>query len=199
MADLLKSITGVLELTGLKSSLATVRKQYSAAQCSLDTLKREREEIAAAHLSKVDLMAAASRWTDAQLEVYRARLAETLLTVASNPRHLTDADLALTNHDGHWWSYRLFGLDGGPHQKDQEHGVTPEALVLLLGPDAIKAALRREIESLQIPTEGLPMIERRARLAHLDQQIGKADSALSELRRDAAEAGITFDATVAGA
>ena len=194
MADLLKSITGVLELAGLKSSLATVRKQYATAQSALDALKREREDIAAAHLAMVDLIAAVSRWADGLFDAYHARLDKVLLAVASLPKEAETA-FSLHGRPGH---YRLLGLDGGPHQRDQDHAVTPEALVLMLGPDAIKAALRREIESLQMPNEGLPMVERRARLEQLDRQIGRAEAALSELRRDAAEAGITFDAKVAG-
>jgi hypothetical protein len=188
MADLLKSIAGVLELTGLKSSLATVRKQYNAAQRALEALKREREEIAAAPLTRVDLIDGVDRWADSMADEYRAKLARLLMDVRKSPSR---ADILFSPQDH--MHKMLLGHEARSGMTNQE-GPAQEAFVMMLGPEAIKHAFRSVIEALPIDKEGLPLVERRARLKELDHQIGKAEAALSELRRDAAAAGISFDA-----
>ncbi|WP_295581029.1 hypothetical protein [uncultured Lamprocystis sp.] len=187
MADLLKSIAGVLELTGLKSSLATVRKQYNAAQGALEALKREREEIAAAPLTRVDLIDGVDRWADSMADDYRKKLGTLLMSA----RHPARAGKLFTQEDH--FRKMLLGHEAHGGSTNQS-GPGQEAFVWLLGPEAIKNAFRSVIEALPIDNEGLPLVERRARLKELDHQLGKAEAALSELRRDAAAAGISFDA-----
>lgn len=174
-----------LDLTGLRSAVGELVAEKKRIEADLENLKRKREDIANAPAGREDLIALADAWINEQAERYSSALRTRLLALGHRgavesaeavPQHLTS----------------LLGIDSSPRGGPDKEFVQPEALVLMLGPQAIKAALAREIDALEIPNEGLPAARRKAELAKLDKQIGEAEEQLAKLRAEASAAGVTL-------
>jgi hypothetical protein len=187
------AVAGALGLDALRQSLDGVRGEYRRITDELESLRRIREEIAAAPLAAGDLIAFVHRWVDDTSNRYRDKLADrfsslALVLAAETPDALEDPR-AVTAKYSHLT--KLAGIDLSPHARGDSDGVVPGALLLMLGTDAVKVAFAQVIE--QLPPGGMPLKTRVKRLAELDQQIDDGEAKLLELRRTAADAGILLE------
>jgi len=174
-----------LGLSSLRASLDAVRDKYAVAAKGLEDLKRKREEIEAAPAAKSDVIAAIERHVDDIAKNYEAKLTDSLMGIARLPLELNAPNVA--NRDRYIWKF--FGY---AHSGKLSDGVAAQgALILMIGPDVVKTALRRKVEALPYQ-DGLPLTERAAKLQRLDEKIGKAEAALDDLRRAVSASGISF-------
>ena len=174
--------------TSLRKAIEGLRSQLDKAQSEIASLEEQRHLIASAPPAAVDLHAAIDGWVDAQAHRYRAPLRELLTALATNP---LEVDTAMVDGIRPWLAKPL-SLATGANQRIDDGLVATGALALVAS-DLIRAALKAEADTLLVDQpQGLPLAERRARLADLDTEIAAKRAALDALRTEARAAGLTI-------
>jgi len=173
------------DFKGLRSAIKSLGERHRRLADALETLGRQREDIAAAPSNRADIAAAVDLWVDSQAAGYRIALQQRLQALGRRGPLETMDDAPSHLH-------KLLSLDPSPRARVDSAFPAPEALALLFG-DSIKSALRAEIERLEIPGEGLPARQRRAEIDKLDAQIAAAEEQLEALRKEGAAVGIRLD------
>lgn len=170
---------GLFDFSSIKKSIASIGSEATKLRTELEKARREREELAAAPITREELTDALCDWIDRIGESYPRHLVSTVSHIRDhaeiNPQSLTVPPALLTVHGG-----------GSSPQ------VQPAALCFLLA-DVLKDGMRRAVEALPYPTApGLPRAEKVEKLAALDKQIAKLEADLLELRNDAEAAGVSL-------
>ncbi len=160
------------ELHAVKGVLNTIEREARSLRDRIEVSKRTREELAGQPLAKSDIAnimcAGVDYWAE-QGPVLLQRQAE---MIASRPGKSD-------------WKQQTPILPGTPQE-------LAHVLMALLGDD-IKAGLRRIINGRpEDPAAGLPLDERAAKLAELDDMIAQDEQALGELKHQVAAAGLRF-------
>jgi len=184
----MSAMSKLFDLAGLKSAVANVGKEHRRLSAEVEKLRVKREDTASAPANRQDLIRAIDGWIDSQLAGYERVLSERLLTIGQRAENLEGGFGSVPSHHR-----RLLGLDPGPHAKADADFVQPGALMLLVGTEPVKSALRNVIAGLEIQNEGLPLAKRRAALEKLDREIGDAEEQLANMRQEAADAGVFLD------
>jgi hypothetical protein len=177
-------------LDGLKRALQGVQDLQSglrAVRAQLEAAQREREEIATAPTCRSDVKANFGRWIDGCAAEFDENLKRQMATMLRKPHAFEDlkSQTAL-NCMGVLSVSPAGGTGPTPRSVDV-------ALMALLGP-SLKTELYRVIDRLEWPSaEGLPMLERKQKIAELDRRIDKLLAEESELVQLAAANRIILD------
>lgn len=175
MKATMKSLVTLLGLTN------DVRKEYVDTRREEETLRRERDMIAAAPRARADVAAAVAAWVDTRGAAHAAgiegQLRSTILgsTVANRPMRLPEA----------------FTVVGALATSDTLSAADLDAALCALAGPELKRVLLDLVEKAQWPAaEGLPAAQRAQRIAALDERIAALAAQADEIQRQAEEAGI---------
>ena len=183
----MSAMSKLFDLAGLRSAVANIGKEHKRLIAELEVLKCRREDVAAAPVAKADLVAAADGWVDAEAARYREVLGERVRAVGAFTENVENGLAASPRQ----WQNKLLCIVPALSPQPDTPFPQPAALMLLFG-DAIKTAMRREVEALEIPGKGLPLAQRRVELKKLDKEISAAEEQLAGLRAEAAAAGVVL-------
>ncbi|MFB1487415.1 MULTISPECIES: hypothetical protein [unclassified Thiocapsa] len=181
-------------ISGLRAALGKATGDFSALRASVERLKQEREDVAAAPTNRVDIIDALNLRIDGAAAHYREALDRQLDHFAGiGPsyvaRHL---DLERSEETGLFHLLRHYKTWDAPRKLETRRSVSDAALCFFVGPETIKAKLAERVAALRIPNEGLPAAAREKRLEELDRQIEKAEGELQAIRDAAREAGLVL-------
>lgn len=184
-------------LSKLRAAMATATRDYAAAVEALERLKRERAAIDQAPAARVDLIAELSARVDCLAADYSEAIDRRLgLFVMSGPERAAKY-LGLSNEESVGSFFHLtkhFQTWDNPRHLKEDRAVTDAAFCFFVGPERVKAALIERANALNIRGEGLPLVERRVRLAELDAQIQAAERELESMREALRASGLAVPA-----
>lgn len=174
--------------SALAAAVNALRHELDRAAAEISALEEQRHLIATAPPAREDMHRAIDEWTDREAARYRKPLRELLEGMINAPM-LTDS---LMSDPARPWFGKPLSLATGQHERLDGPAVHHGAMCLVAG-DAIRIALKAEADSLLSgQPQGLPLAERRARLAELDAKIAERRAALATMRQEAAAAGVTI-------
>lgn len=154
-------MAGLIEkLKGLRSVVSDSRGSLKAMQDRIEALRREREDLLSAGLSKDDVLVLLDRWMEestagfvlrlqGQLDVLRRRgmEAQDRLSIFHGPLMVPERGAGATSFRG-----------------------MQEALLCLLG-EPLRAGLREAVQSMEWPESGPPLAVREARLVAIAAEL----------------------------
>lgn len=164
-----------LDFLSLNKQVAGIGEEIRSRRGEIETLRRERDLIAAAPLSREDT-----------IKALHARVE------AEGAKHLKIFSVAL----------RQLVIKGDPSRIDspilaaQRPNVCPtpdslEAAICLMFAGEFKASVARVVESMEWPQGSMDHSDKQKKLAELDSKIGKVELDLTALVRSARAAGIS--------
>jgi len=171
-----------IDFKTLRGAVQNLEEKIKAMQAESNSLQREREMVLSAPGSKEDLKAMLASWIDSTGDAYRARMQETLTKFARSPRNMTPANLA---------QFLSITGDAQAYDKAAQSKEVDQALCALFG-SLVNKALMKEIDGMDWPATAITNTERAAKVADLDQRIGKLETDLKQLIDQAEEAGVTW-------
>jgi hypothetical protein len=171
----------------LRKAIDALRTQLDRAASEIASLEAQRENVATAPPAAADLHAAIDAWVDAQADRYKRPLHELLTAMIGAPLAVD----GLMLDSARPWFGKVLSLAGQNERLDGpavHHGA-----MCLVATDLVSAALKSEVDALlATQAQGLPLAERRARLAELDAKIAERRAALATLKAEAAAAGVSI-------
>lgn len=184
-------------IASLRGAMSSATRDYNAAVVALAELKREREEIANAPTARVDLIAVLTARIDREKDEYRVALDSCLKQYADyGPEYLAKQLDPHAQRSSNHFFFRLTSRPRDDYPADhleEKRALSAGAFLFFADPelvDHVKSTMIERINALDIPGEGLPLVERRARLAELDAQIQAAERGLKEARETMQAAGL---------
>lgn len=171
--------TGV-DLSAIKSALSKLAQQKREMNADLEGLKRRREDLQAASLTREDVLAKLCDYIDRAGAPHEAIIKTAVETVRSTPGRLLGGQF----EEGRPVRPYLLA-DVGKREMS-------EAAFLYLLQQPLKEAVRTVIEAMPWPEAGPPEAVRVVELARLDQEIADLEDKLRELQQAAIEAGATI-------
>lgn len=166
----------LFDFSGIKKLLGDAGAMIRSKRAELEGLKRERDILAAAPLSKEDTVKAMHRRIDAEAVRHMATLSAAVrqLVVGGNPDRIDMPILAMTKP----------GYTPSP--------LSMEAGMCLAFGDQMKAAANRIIEAMPWPEHAMDNREKVDRLAKLDARIAAVESDVRGMIASARGAGLNF-------
>ena len=164
-----------LDFLGLKQSIDALSGKLKAVRQQAEGLRREREELAAAPPTRADAVAAVHSYIDHEGARFRERILYPAWGLLTRPDRLGRVNPNI--------------LTAMPPDSTASPRSMELALFALLGP-TFKDAVAQAIDAMPWPEGALPMAERQAQLAELDERIGKLEAEEAELLTHAAKAGV---------
>lgn len=166
----------LFDFSGIKKLLGDAGAMIRSKRAELESLKRERDILAAAPLSKEDTVKAMHRRIDAEGARHMATLSATVrqLALGGNPDRIDTPILAAVKAD-----YMPTPL-------------TMEAGMCLAFGDQMKAAASRIIEAMPWPEHAMDHRDKTERLAKLDAKIAAVESDVRGMIASARGAGLNF-------
>lgn len=166
----------IFDFLSLSKKISDLGAEIRGRRSDLEKLRRERDLIAAAPLSKSDAVQAMHRRIDEVGAAHMKILSTTLRQVAlgGSPDRVRDTPILVTAKP-----------DFAPTPLTVEFGVC-----LAFG-DQMKAAASRIVEGMEWPAGAIDHRNKTERLAKLDSQIGSIESELAALVRSARDAGVS--------
>lgn len=164
----------LFDFLSLSKKIADLGAEIRGRRSDLEKLRRERDLVAAAPLSKEDAVKALHRRIDTEGARYRKIFSASLraMVLGGNP----DRDTAILT---------ATPPDTTPTPLSMEAGIC------LAFADQMKDAASRAVEAMEWPEGALDHRTKSERLAKLDSRIGSIESDLTALVRSARDAGIT--------
>jgi|GEM_PF-4913178 len=167
----------LFDFSGIKKLLGDAGAMIRSKRAELESLKRERDILAAAPLSKEDTVKAMHRRIDAEGARHMATLSAAvrqLVVGGGNPDRIDMPILATTKPDY------------APSPLSMEAG-----MCLAFG-DQMKAAASRIIEAMPWPEHAMDHRDKTERLAKLDAKIAAVESDVRGMVESARGAGLNF-------
>lgn len=164
----------LLDFFSLRTQVAGIGEEIRSRRREMETLRRERDLIAAAPLSREDTLKALYARIDAEGAI-----------------HLKLFSGALRQRVTKGCPTRIGGPILGAHRPDVSP--TPaslEAAISLFFADQFKASVASVVESMEWAAGSMGHADKQNKLAELDSKIGKVESDLTGLVRSARAAGI---------
>lgn len=164
-----------LDFLSLNKQVAGIGEEIRSRRSEIETLRRERDLIAAAPLSRSDTIRALHARIDAEgakhLKIFTGALRQ--LVIKGCPTRID-----------------------GPILAAQRPDVSPtpaslEAAISLMFADQFKASVAGVVESMEWPEGSIDHADKVQKLAVLDSKIGKVETDLTALVRSARAAGIS--------
>ena len=174
---------GLLDFSLIKRSIKSAEEQLLKIRQDINDAQRKRREILDAPLCKADLKALIEAWVADSAAKHQQSLAEALKRMARGVR----TTYSPKNPDT---SLRLFGSTAG-------FGNEPSAIDLdmalcsVLGRE-ILSSLMIVIDGMDLPGQGLPLVQRQVEADKLDELIGRLIIQENELIDRAADSGINL-------
>lgn len=164
----------LFDFFSLSKKIADLGGEVGGRRTDLEKLRRERDLVAAAPLSKEDAVKALHRRIDTEGARYMKTFSASLraMVLSGNP----DRDTAI--------------LTATPPNTTPTP-LSMEAGICAAFSDQLKAAASRAVEGMEWPEGALDHRDKTARLATLDARIGSIEGELTALVRSARDAGIT--------
>ena len=166
----------------IKTAITGIGEHMSGLRGEMESLKRKREELAAAPGTKADVIAIFHANIDETAAKYSGRLQRAIEVSLNHGRDM---------HAGPNGRPQL-----GPLTLARENFTTPctphdieASLFFVIGP-AMKAAVADAINAMEWPADAQPLAGRAAEIAKLDKKIAALEKSEQELRREAADAGV---------
>lgn len=174
-----------IDFSELRKALAGLSGSVKALRVRIETLKRQREDIATAPTARADIQAMLAAWLDEQAGQYRKNVGVMLMAFIKRAtwvsEHARVAD-AVT----------LVAATPTPGANPTFRTVDAAVIGLLL--PQIRENLPKLIDAVEWPgPEGLPLKERTAELARLDEEISRLEAEEAALVAQAASAGVVLD------
>lgn len=165
----------ILDFLSLRKQLADVGGEIRSRRREIETLRRERDLVSAAPLSREDTIKALHARIDAE-----------------GAKHLKIFSGAL-------WQRVVKGCPtriGGPILAAQKPDVSPtpaslEAAISLMFADQFKVSVGRIVAAMEWPAGAMDHADKQKKLADLDSKIGKIEADLTALVQSARAAGIS--------
>ena len=166
----------MFDFRDLKKTIAAIGGKVRTAQHELETLRRRREEVAAAPTSKASAIRAMQDRVDAQAEAHKRVLFANLdpLILKGDAARVDAPFLAATRHGTAATAQSI------------------EAGICLAFGDQMKQAIAKAIEAMPWPEQSMDTATKAAELAKLDDGIEQAENELSSLVGEAQSAGISL-------
>lgn len=166
----------IFDFSGIKKLLGDVGAMIRSKRAELEGLKRERDILAAAPLSKDDTVKAMHSRIDAEGARHMATLSAAVhqLVISGNPDRIDMPILAMTKPG---WAPSPLSMEAG---------------LCLAFADQMKAAASRIVESMQWPEHAIDHREKVDRLAKLDAKIAAVESDVRGMIASARGAGLNF-------
>lgn len=165
----------IFDFLSLRKQLSDVGEEIRSRRRELEDLRRERDLIAAAPLSRENTIKALHARIDAEgakhLKIFSGTLRQ--LVVKGCPTRIDGPILAAHKTD----------VAPSP--------VSLEAAISLMFADQFKASVARVVEAMDWPEGSMDHADKQKKLAELDSKIGKIESDLTGLVRSARAAGIS--------
>jgi hypothetical protein len=181
----------LLDLLGLKKQIADVGGKYQSLLTEGERLRRQRDDLTAAPISRDDFYSAVCELIDSRAQQYPQRLLERVCDMGVD-RSLADIHRMIADKDRRGTSLGLLAATqhtaATPHWKHLE-----EALYFLLNPE-LKAALRKAVDAMAWPAGAISLAERQKKLDDLNKKIGAIEKQQAELFTTAREMGIRLEA-----
>lgn len=166
----------------IKTAITGIGEHMNGLRTELETLKRQREELAAAPGTKGDVIALFHANIDETAAKYTGRLQR---VIEQSLGHGTDM------HNGPDGRPQL-----GPLTLGRANAATPctphdieSSLFFVMGP-TMKTAVADAINAMPWPADAQPLAGRAAEIAKLDKKIAALEKSEQDLRHDAASAGV---------
>jgi hypothetical protein len=175
----------MFDFLGIKKTLADVGSMARKLRQQIETLQRQREDIASAPCAREDIKQMVDVWVGKKAADYSNRLSFKLQQIIPNLEML---NVGVFDND-------RFALHGSTAPQ-------PGDLGMQFGPDLVDSALcaffeqalvtslHRMIDAMEWPSGALPMRGRDKKISDLDVQIEKLIQEEAALVREAQEAGI---------
>ena len=166
----------LFDFSGIKKMLGDAGAMIRSKRAELESLKRERDILAAAPLSKEDTVKAMHRRIDVSAELHMATLSAAVrqLVVGGNPDRIDMPILATTKPD---YTPTPLSLEAG--------------MCLAFG-DQMKAAASRIVEAMVWPEHAMNHRDKAERLAKLDAKIAVVEGDVRGMVESARGAGLNF-------
>ncbi|PWB40140.1 MAG: hypothetical protein C3F19_11635 [Rhodocyclales bacterium] len=170
----------------LKSEIASVGGKIRALRAESEKLKRRREDLATAPVTREDVL--------------RLMLSQVNEAAARYPKRLREAIDATTqcgvpscmNHEGDPKHVGIFTVRRHASIEPKVYDVEA-SLCFILQPQ-LKAALERAVKEMPWPDGAQPLEGRAEAIEKLDKEIAKLEAEEKELRSEAAAAGVAISA-----
>lgn len=177
-------------LDTLKKAFEDFTTELGRLRRKRESLLQQREDLISAPATRADIVALLHGWVDIEREQFLRTLAHRLQReIASPPLDMLDAEVLRSHTYSNYLGIASAAGNGG--------GVTARAadeMVAGLFSTTLKTFIKTAVDELPWPgEEGLPLVERRAKLAKLDDEIDAITQREAELLKTAAEARIVID------
>jgi len=177
----------MIDFKFFRSAVADAAAQVRKLRANIAELQAEREAVARAPAHRSDLKTIYERWFEACTADFRTSFKAHLAQIGQHPERA----LETCRKDNIWNRSLAVVALVAPMQAPGPKTMDVALSALLAAP--MKEALFRLIDDLAADGEGLPLDQRRAKLAQLDAQIEKLVKQERDLLADARAAGITID------
>lgn len=174
----------MFDFLSIKKSVQDLAKQVTELKKKIESLKRDREDVATAPAALVDIKATVSALLDERAASYAKGFRRQMEVFVRKPGRIGEPD-ALKQQ-------LLMGVPPGAEQIASIF--TLEMGLSALLKDVIHKGLMAQIDAMEWPEQGLPMVERARQLAKMDAEISQLESDLNALNQAARSAGISIDA-----
>lgn len=171
----------MFDFLGIGNTLKSFAKELSTIRLEIETLTREAEDIQYAPANEADVLKALTAWAaDNQLK-YRAYLKTELSKLVNSPRDLG------TN----WSVHKHIGARGF---LPDPHGGLPISrdvqMCGLLGPVTFVDMVKKQMDAMEWPPQGLLMAEREPAIAKIEKKITALRLREQDLLKSADKAGL---------
>jgi hypothetical protein len=176
---------GLFDFGSIKKSLQGVAAHIKQVHKEIETLKREREDIAGAPASRDDVKQMVRQWISQRAAVHQKRLAVTMHNMITNTSDLLSNNGAPEMMTVAGAYHKIGGVAPGGEAVDG-------AMCAFFGP-ALADGLCKMVDTMEWPAaEGLSMAERTRKLEGLDARIATLTTEADEMTRSARAAGIVI-------
>lgn len=173
---------GLFDFASIRRSVSGLEDQLKKMHAEIEALRQKRELLLSQPANRGDVKAMLSGWVASSGDVYRQSLRTTLEKFVQNPRNMTPERLA-----------SMVSIAGAAHPlgdalrpKDVD-----QALCALFGP-LLNTAILDQVDLLDWPNEGLPLVQRENEAKKMTQRIAQLESERDELIQQAEDAGIVW-------
>lgn len=174
----------MLDFLKLKSAISDLGRQVATLRKDKETLMRQREDVAVAPGTKADVITMLCEHIDERSATCPAQLRqsiETRLAFGRDPHKGSDGKNQLG----------VIGLGRKNHTTPLSALDVEQWLFFLMGA-TFKKAIAETINGMEWPTQAIPLAGRESLIAELDRKIATLEKDEQELRRTAADAGVSI-------
>lgn len=172
----------MFDFLGIGKSLRDFAGELQSIRTEIETLSRQTEDIQYAPAHKADVLHAFEIWAAANAKKYQVHFQSVISGLRNDPRVLGDSLVV---------SRFLSAREVLPQPSIHTPISRDVQMCGLLGAAGFVSLMKAQLDLMDWPTEGLPMVEREAAIAPLAQRIKKLKAREAELLQSAEKAGLS--------